>query len=44
MKKTIFIYALLSLICISGLAQRVTDKLDRGLIAMKVETGVFLSW
>ena len=25
-------------------AQRVTDKLDRGLIAMKVEGGVFLSW
>ena len=44
MKKTIFIYALLCLMSISSFAQRVTDKLDRGLIAMKVEGGVFLSW
>ena len=28
----------------SVLAQRKTDKLDRGLIAMKVSNGVFLSW
>jgi hypothetical protein len=25
-------------------AQRVTDKLDRGLVAMKVNGGVYLSW
>ena len=27
-----------------GFAQRVTDKLDRGLVAQKVSGGVFLSW
>jgi hypothetical protein len=29
---------------IIGFAQRVTDQLDRGLIAMKVSNGVYLSW
>ena len=27
-----------------GFAQRVTDKLDRGLIAMKISSGVYVSW
>lgn len=31
-------------VCANGFAQRVTDKLNRGLIAMKVEGGIFLSW
>ena len=44
MKKTFLICVLFCLVCVSGFAQRVTDKLDRGLIAMKVDGGVFLSW
>ena len=28
----------------ASFAQRVTDKLDRGLIAMKVSDGIFISW
>jgi len=35
--------ALLSMAC-SGYAQRSMDKLDRGLVAMKITKGIFLSW
>lgn len=35
--------ALLAMAC-NGFAQRTMDKLDRGLVAMKVSRGVFLSW
>ena len=44
MKRTTFISMLLCLIATGGFAQRVTDKLDRGLVAMKTTDGVFLSW
>ena len=44
MKKTFFICMLFCFVCANGFAQRVTDKLNRGLIAMKVEGGIFLSW
>lgn len=40
---TLFIVSLLCFV-MQGYAQRVTDKLDRGLIAMKSGTGVYLSW
>ena len=43
MKKLIlFIVALM--LTLGTQAQRMTDKLDRGLVAMKVSGGVFLSW
>ena len=32
------------LIVFSAQAQRVTDKLDRGLVAVKTSSGVFTSW
>lgn len=32
------------LIASAGFAQRVTDRLDRGLVAMKVSSGIYLSW
>jgi len=43
MKKTI-LSILLTLICAVGFAQRFTDNLDRGLVAVKTSSGVFLSW
>ena len=44
MKKIVIIFVLI-INCVSfAHAQRVTDKLDRGLVAMKVTGGVFLSW
>ena len=43
MKKLILI-ALLGLMTVGVYAQRFTDKLDRGLVAMKVGNGVYLSW
>ena len=42
--KRLFLVALMGLMTIGVGAQRVTDKLDRGLTAMKVNGGVFLSW
>ncbi len=42
--KRIFLTCLLAVTALSGMAQRVTDKLDRGLIAQKSSKGVFLSW
>ena len=44
MKSKLFLLVVLLAITFDGQAQRVTDKLDRGLIAMKVSKGVFLSW
>lgn len=35
---------ILILLAMPMMAQRVTDKLDRGLIAMKVSSGVYVSW
>ena len=43
MKKVFFTFVLAT-IAMCGFAQRVTDKLDRGLVAMKATTGVYLSW
>ena len=42
--KRLFLVALLGLITMVAQAQRVTDKLDRGLVAMKASGGVYLSW
>lgn len=44
MKKTFIICILLCLTAMGSFAQRVTDKLDRGLVAMKVSDGIFISW
>lgn len=44
MKKTFLMGILLCLATMGGFAQRSTDRLDRGLVAMKVADGVFLSW
>ncbi len=44
MKRIVLLAALLLCVALQGWAQRVTDKLDRGLIAMKSGTGVYLSW
>ena len=35
---------LLAIAAMPAFAQRTTDKLDRGLVAMKVNSGVYLSW
>ena len=42
--KKIFLTGLLALTAMSGYAQRITDRLDRGLVAQKASRGVFLSW
>ncbi|MCH5174273.1 MAG: autotransporter-associated beta strand repeat-containing protein [Prevotellaceae bacterium] len=42
--KKIFLTFVLATIAMCSFAQRVTDKLDRGLIAMKVTGGVYISW
>ena len=44
MKKIIAIIIVLLALPVISHAQRHTDKLDRGLVAMKVSGGVFLSW
>ena len=44
MKRTAIISILLCLTTVCSFSQRVTDKLNRGLVAMKVTDGVFLSW
>lgn len=44
MKHRIFLIAILIGFTLSGFAQRATDQLDRGLVAIKVSTGVYISW
>ena len=44
MKKLFILLTFAMLALTSVQAQRVTDKLDRGLVAMKVTNGVYLSW
>lgn len=44
MKKHFFILLLLALTALTSNAQRKTDPLDRGLVAVKVSNGVFVSW
>ncbi len=44
MKKVIFFYLLCLLSITTSFAQRKTDALDRGLVAVKVNSGVFVSW
>ena len=43
MRKLLFA-VLLGLVAISAQAQRVTDKLNRGLVAVKVSSGIYCSW
>ena len=42
--KKLIILTLLGLMAVSAGAQRVTDKLDRGLVAVKASGGIFCSW
>lgn len=44
MKKLFSLAILAMLMCTTAFAQRFTDRLDRGLIAQKATTGVYLSW
>ncbi len=44
MKKIFLLFVVALLTTTSLFAQRITDKLDRGLVAMKVSNGIFLSW
>ena len=42
--KKLFLLALVAVLCIGANAQRFTDKLSRGLVAMKVSNGIYCSW
>ncbi len=42
--KKLFLWAVVLLMTIGAQAQRVTDKLDRGLVAVKSGNGVYCSW
>ncbi len=44
MKNLLTTTALATLVCLGANAQRFTDKLDRGLVAVKVAGGVYCSW
>lgn len=44
MKKFILTAAALLMLAGQGLSQRVMDKLDRGVVAVKADNGVFVSW
>lgn len=44
MKKLLLLIALCGLMHVGAFAQRAMDKLDRGLVAVKVQNGVFCSW
>ena len=44
MRKYLFCSLLASLFTLSALAQRPTDPLDRGLVAVELKSGVFVSW
>ena len=42
--KKLFLFIAALMLTLGTQAQRMTDKLDRGLVAMKTSTGVYLSW
>jgi len=44
MKKNLLFAAMLFFMCCTAFAQRHTDQLDRGLVAMPASTGNFISW
>ena len=44
MRKTFSIVAMLFVLCCTAFAQRHTDQLDRGLVAMPAASGNFVSW
>ena len=44
MKKFLLLTVLMGLMSVGTQAQRMTDQLDRGLVAVKVSSGVFCSW
>ena len=44
MKKFIITMLLVYMAVVSAVAQRMTDALDRGLVAVKTDAGVFCSW
>lgn len=43
-KKFLLTIGCLALLSQSGMAQRIADRLDRGLVAMKTDNGVFCTW
>ena len=43
-KKSLITMLLMLLVCFTASAQRVIDKLDRGLIAVKISSGVYVNW
>ena len=44
MNKLLILFSILLSMAINAHAQRVTDKLDRGVVAVKTTNGVFVSW
>lgn len=44
MRKRLLLLLLLGITAVSGRAQRSTDAVDRGLVAVKTNTGVYCSW
>ena len=44
MKKFIVVMLMVCMTVVSAVAQRMTDALDRGLVAVKTDAGVFCSW
>lgn len=44
MKKLLLLVLMIGMASVSAQAQRVTDRLDRGLVAVKTEGGIFVSW
>ena len=44
MKKRLLSLCLLGMLSAGAMAQRATDVLDRGLVAMRTQGGVFCSW
>lgn len=44
MKRQLLLTFLLATVMATAVAQRLTDKLDRGLVAVKTSKGVFCSW
>ena len=43
-KKSLITMLLMLLVCFTASAQRVIDKLDRGLIAVRISSGVYVNW
>lgn len=44
MRKTFLSLLMLGMVSVGAMAQRTTDKIDRGLVAVKTDGGIFCSW